>query len=155
MLSSCFFARTDCRAGPLTCWQLPRACRSRKKACSCWGELHRDRAFMIEPRLSKGTEESAVGEGPPPEGIGRLPIGKDELPIGRDELPMGKDERGTAMGLVSCWEAAAAGAKSAGCSAVLPALVLSDASSTPEFKHFTSAVCITQFLAPASVHMMH
>lgn len=110
---------------------------------------------MIEPRLSKGTGQRAVDEGPPPEGIGRLPIGKDELPIGKDELPMGRDERGTAVGLVSCWEAAAAVAKSAGCSAVLQALVLSDASSAPAFKHSTSAGYTTQLMAPASVHMMH
>ena len=88
---------------------------------------------MIEPRLSKGAGLAVVD---PPEGTGRLPIGKDELPIGRDE-------RGTAVGLVSGWEAAAAGAKLGGWSAV-QALGLSDASCAPGIKNFPS-LPVSQF----------
>ena len=102
-----------------------------------------------------------VDDRPPPEGIGKLPTGKVALLIGREE-------RGTAVGFVSCSEAAAAeagagagagaGAESANWSAVVQALALSDASCTPEFKHFPfcfSAIHTTSFMAPALVHMMN
>ena len=105
---------------------------------------------MIEPRLSKGARAAAADKGPPPEGNGRSPKGKDDLAIGRDG-------RGTVVGFVSCSQAAAAGANSGGWSAVVHALALCDASSTPESKHSPSCFSAsfpTHVMTPATVNMM-
>lgn len=90
---------------------------------------------MIAPRFSTG----AAGEGLPPEGIGGvpkgrevLPTGREALPVGKNALPTGRDERGPAMGLLPSWEVAVAEGGSSAWSAVVQALVLSDARCVPE-----------------------
>ena len=102
---------------------------------------------MIEPRLSKGAGAAAADKGPPPEGTGRLPKGRDDLAIGRDK-----------RGLVSCSEAAAAGPNSGSWSPEVQALALSDASFTPDTKHFPVCISVsstTDVMTPATVDMMH
>lgn len=118
------FAMRERSAGRHTCWQLPRACKSARKPCTFCGEVQSERALMTEPRPLGGPGAAAVGKRLPPKGIVRLPIGRDEE--GPDA-----DMPGTVVGFVSCWGGATAGAESGGCSTLVEALPLCDASCTP------------------------